>query len=280
MVTIHDVLEKQDNEKGGAARCSATDIHSRRHAPTARHERRAPYMITVLIVDDHPLFRDGLQIALNSESDIRVVGQCADGEQALEAAESLQPDVVLLDVNLPSINGLQVARQLKSNGTFVAVVVLTAYHDSQQVLHAMRAGASAYCPKDITPDALIDVIRDAAAGYFIVGDQRLDAGELQHWINEHMGSISGPYVIDPDEHYIPLSPRDLEILEFVTNGLSNKEIASHLKISQQTVKNHMTSILKKLNVQDRTQAAVTALRHGWVRIHGEGERKTSATPRG
>ena len=95
-----------------------------------------------------------------------------------------------------------------------------------------------------------------------------------------MGSISGPYVIDPDEHYIPLSPRDLEILEFVTNGLSNKEIASHLKISQQTVKNHMTSILKKLNVQDRTQAAVTALRHGWVRIHGEGERKTSATPRG
>ena len=176
----------------------------------------------------------------------------------------------MLDINLPSINGLQVARQLKAEHSSTSIVFLTAYHDSQQVLHAMRAGASAYCPKDIMPDDLIEVIRDVAKGSYIVGTRRMDMQEVQEWINTNVEALSGPYIVDPDEHYIPLSPRELEILEFVTNGMSNKEIASRLGISQQTVKNHMTSILKKLNVQDRTQAAVTALRHGWVRIHTRG----------
>ena len=237
---------------------------------TYSRERRTSDSISVLIVDDHPLFRDGLQKALELEDDIRVVGQCADGEQALQATARLAPEVVLLDINLPSINGLQVARQLKAEHSQVSVVFLTAYHDSQQVLHAMRAGASAYCPKDIMPDDLIEVIRDVAKGNYIVGTRRMDAQEVQSWISTNVEAMSGPYIVDPDEHYIPLSPRELEILEFVTNGMSNKEIASRLGISQQTVKNHMTSILKKLNVQDRTQAAVTALRHGWVRIHTRG----------
>ncbi|MBI1256292.1 MAG: response regulator [Chloroflexi bacterium] len=237
---------------------------------TYSRERRTSDSISVLIVDDHPLFRDGLQKALELEDDIQVIGQCADGEQALLAAARLTPDVVLLDINLPSINGLQVARQLKAEHSHIAVVFLTAYHDSQQVLHAMRAGASAYCPKDITPDDLIGVIRDVAKGYYIIGTLRMDGQEVQTWISTNVEAMSGPYIVDPDEHYIPLSPRELEILEFVTNGMSNKEIASRLGISQQTVKNHMTSILKKLNVQDRTQAAVTALRHGWVRIHTRG----------
>jgi DNA-binding NarL/FixJ family response regulator len=134
----------------------------------------------------------------------------------------------------------------------------------------MRAGASAYCPKDITPDDLVEVIRAVAKGYYIVGGEQVSAPDVQAWISANVEAMSGAYIVDPDEHYIPLSPRELEILEFVTNGMSNKEIASRLGISQQTVKNHMTSILKKLNVQDRTQAAVTALRHGWVRIHSRG----------
>src|SRR5262249_8523286 len=210
------------------------------------------------------------QKALELEDDIRVIGQCPDGEQALIAAIRLAPEVIVLDINLPGLNGLQVARQIKAEQSAISIVFLTAYHDSQQVLHAMRAGASAYCPKDITPDDLIDIIRDVARGYYIVGTRRMDAQEMQTWINTNVEAMSGPYIVDPDEHYIPLSPRELEILEFVTNGMSNKEIASRLGISQQTVKNHMTSILKKLNVQDRTQAAVTALRHGWVRIHSRG----------
>lgn len=231
---------------------------------------RTSKKITILIVDDHPLFRDGLQRSLEFEDDLAVIGQCEDGEQALRAARNHHPDVVLLDINLPILNGLQVARQLKSERSDVAVVVLTAYHDVQQVLHAMRAGASAYCPKDITPDELIAVIRDVAAGRFIVGENRMDARELETWINTKIDALSG-YMIDPEEHFIPLSPREMEILQFVTQGLSNKEIAGRLRISQQTVKNHMTSILKKLNVEDRTQAAVTALRHGWVRLHSNSD---------
>jgi DNA-binding NarL/FixJ family response regulator len=232
-----------------------------------REERHRPHRsISVLIVDDHPLFRDGLSKAIELEDDIRVVGQCADGEEALHEAQRLRPDVVLLDINLPSMNGLQVTRQLKAEPGQIAVVVVTAYHDSQQVLHAMRTGASAYCSKDITPDDIIAIIRDVASGYYVVGDARFTERELRTWISDNMEAATGPYALDPEDHFVPLSPREMEILQFVVKGLSNKEIAKVLRISHQTVKNHMTSILKKLNVQDRTQAAVTALRSGWVRI--------------
>jgi DNA-binding NarL/FixJ family response regulator len=230
-------------------------------------EDRKRRSISVLIVDDHPLFRDGLSRAIDLEDDILVVGQCEDGAQALRAAQELEPDVVLLDVNLPVMNGLQVTRQLKQERSRVAVIVVTAYHDSEQVLHAMRTGASAYCSKDITPDEIIAIIRDVARGLYVVDDQSMDERELSIWIGSNVEAATGPYAIDPEEHFVPLSPREMEILKFVVKGLSNKEIASALRISHQTVKNHMTSILKKLNVQDRTQAAVTALRHGWVRIH-------------
>lgn len=229
-------------------------------------ERRKRHGISVLIVDDHPLFRDGLQKALELEDDLEVIGQCEDGEQALAVVRTQHPDVVVLDVNLPSMNGLQVARQIKTDRMGTIVIVLTAYHDSQQVLHAMRAGASAYCAKDVTPDELVAIIRDAVRGYYIVQDRRLDESQIQAWISANVEAVSGPYALDPEDHFLPLSPREMEILQFVVRGLSNKEIATELRISHQTVKNHMTSILKKLNVQDRTQAAVTALRSGWVRI--------------
>jgi DNA-binding NarL/FixJ family response regulator len=231
-----------------------------------RDEHRAQRKITVLIVDDHRLFRDGLQAAFAMEDDIAVVGQAEDGEEALRMARKLLPDVVMLDVNLPLINGLQVARQLKAERNGVAVIVLTAYHDIQQVLHAMRAGASAYCSKDIMPTDLVDIVRDASRGMYIIGDMRLDERGLDNWMQTNIEAVTGPHTIDGEEHFVPLSPREMEILQFVTNGLSNKEIAVKLRISQQTVKNHMTSILKKLNVEDRTQAAVNALRRGWVRI--------------
>ncbi len=227
--------------------------------------RRSAQTIDVLIVDDHPLFRDGLKRALEFEDDIRVVGQCQDGPEALAAARLLHPDVILLDVNLPEMNGLQVARQIRAENQRISVIVLTAYHDSQQVMHAMRAGAAAYCAKDVMPDDLVRTIRTVADGNYVVDDRVMSYDELQQWMSVSLGSMPS-YIVDGEEHFVPLSPRELEILDFVTNGMSNKEIAVRLRISQQTVKNHMTSILKKLNVQDRTQAAVTALRHGWVRI--------------
>jgi DNA-binding NarL/FixJ family response regulator len=225
--------------------------------------------IKVMIVDDHPLFRSGLQSALELEDDIKVIGISEDGEQALMQIKKLQPDIVLLDVNLPGINGLQVTRQIQSNYAKTSVIILTAHHDNEQVIHALRTGAAAYCPKDVDAQTLVKTIRDVAAGYYIAEEKRMSRDERDLWLERQIDESTGPYTIDAEGHYIPLSPREMEILEQVTQGLINKEIANKLGISQQTVKNHMTSILKKLNVKDRTQAAVTALRHGWVRIDND-----------
>lgn len=227
-------------------------------------ELRKPRKISILLVDDHPLFLDGLQQALALEDDLNVLGQCDNGEEALRLVRQIQPDVIVLDINLPGINGLQVARQIKIERMNVAIIMLTAYHDEQQVLHAMRTGASAYCSKDIMPDELVRIIRDVARGLYVVKSERLDERQLKSWMLSSVEAMS-PYIDDKEGHFVPLSNREMEILQFVTDGMSNKEIAAKLGISQQTVKNHMTSILKKLNVETRTQAVVNALRQGWVR---------------
>lgn len=222
--------------------------------------------IRVLIVDDHRIFREGLRKYIELEDDMDVIAECDNGVTALETARREQPGVVLLDVNLPSMNGIQITRALKDDDFETGVIVLTAYHDGEQVLHAMRAGAAAYCPKDIVPERLIEIIREVAAGYFIVGDERMTREAFQRWILAMAEAYGGSHMVDGSEHFIPLSPREMEILEYVTHGMSNKQIAYRLNISQQTVKNHMTAILRKLNVEDRTQAAVTALKRGWVRL--------------
>jgi DNA-binding NarL/FixJ family response regulator len=224
-----------------------------------------PRKITVVIVDDHPVFRQGLRNVFLTEGDIRIVAEGSSGEQAIQLVHSLQPDVLLLDINLPGMNGLQVTSRLKADHSPTAIVLLTAYDDTEQVLHAMRSGGAAYCPKDIEPDMLVDVVRKAANGMYIVGKRIFDKEGLKTWLDAGVEAVTGPYMVDPNEHFVPLSPREMEILQFVTQGKSNKEIAVSLGISHQTVKNHMTSILKKLDVRDRTQAAVYALRRGWVR---------------
>mgnify|MGYP001359694304 FL=1 len=227
------------------------------------HEVSEP--IRVALIDDHPVFRQGLRNLLASEDDIVVVGEGASGEEALALVTAERPDVLVLDINLPGINGLQVATRLKAEHLDTAVVFLTAYDDVEQVLHAMRSGGSAYCPKDIEPERLVETIREVAQGHFVVGEHTFDGETLQAWLDAGVEAATGPYMIDPGEYFVPLSPREMEILQFVTHGKSNKEIAQSLAISHQTVKNHMTSILKKLDVRDRTQAAVYALRRGWVR---------------
>jgi two-component system response regulator DegU len=227
--------------------------------------------ITLLIVDDHPVFRQGLRNVFATEDDIQVLAEGASGEQALHLVHVLEPDVLLLDINLPGINGLQVTSRLKAEHLPTAIVLLTAYDDMEQVLHAMRSGGAAYCPKDIEPELLVDVVRKVAQGYYVVGKHVFDAEGLKNWLDAGVEAATGPYMVDPNEHFVPLSPREMEILQFVTQGKSNKEIAQSLGISHQTVKNHMTSILKKLDVRDRTQAAVYALRRGWVRAENHPE---------
>lgn len=224
--------------------------------------------ISLLIVDDHPVFRGGLIDVMDLDAEINVVGEAADGEVAIEMTQELEPDVILMDINLPTINGLQVTRKIKAQMPDVKVIMITGYDDAEQVFHALRAGASAYCPKDITPEALIGVVHAIHDGLYYVDEKTMTYDELMHWVEQKIGRFAGPLVSDSDELFIPLSPREMEILEHVTRGLSNKEIAYKLGISHQTVKNHMTAILRKLRVDDRTQAAVYALRHGWVRLEG------------
>ena len=223
--------------------------------------------LKVLIVDDHPVFRQGICDVVETDPNIEVVGQAADGEVAIEMAYDLSPDVILMDINLPTINGLQVTRKIKSVLSDTKVVVLTGYDDVEQVFHALRAGASAYCPKDVTPEALIQAIHAVRQNMYVVGEKNMTYDEMLRWVEEKVGRLAGLHSTDDtDDLFIPLSPREMEILEHVTRGLSNKEIAYKLGISHQTVKNHMTAILRKLRVDDRTQAAVYALRRGWVRL--------------
>lgn len=224
--------------------------------------------IKVLIVDDHPLFRQGLKDLLDTDPIMNVVGEAADGEVAVEIVYDVKPDVILMDINLPTINGLQVTRKIKTQHPEIKVIMITGYDDAEQVFHALRVGASAYCPKDITPEALTSIIQAVTEGKYAVGDKIMPYEDLMRWLEQKIGRFSGPLVNDSDELFVPLSPREMEILEHVTKGLSNKEIAYKLGISHQTVKNHMTAILRKLRVDDRTQAAVYALRHGWVRLEG------------
>jgi DNA-binding NarL/FixJ family response regulator len=221
--------------------------------------------ITVMLVDDHPVFRQGLRRVLESEDDLDVIAEVADGLEALQVAKQMVPNIMLLDINLPGMNGMQVARSLKDTLLDINIIMLTAYHDDQQVFHAIRAGASAYFPKDVSPRRLIEAIRLVHQGSYVVQDRVLEKPDVGAWLLEQFEDAER-MAGDDMALLVPLSPREMEILQHIAQGKSNKEIAYELGISRQTVKNHMTSILRKLAVNDRTQAAIYALRRGWIRL--------------
>ena len=222
----------------------------------------------VAIVDDHPLFRQGVADTLSLEEEFEVIGQASNGIEALEMIRQKQPQVVILDVNLPGKNGLQVTRIIREDDLPTKVLLVTAYDDIEQVVHAMRSGAAAYCPKDIRPEELTRVIKHLVEGKYVVSGTVLGAKELNRWLDKHLEDELGDHR-EPGDPLQPLSNREMEVLSFVTQGMSNKEIAMLLGISYQTVKNHVTSILRKLGVDDRTQAAVYALRRGWFRLYDQ-----------
>ena len=224
--------------------------------------------IRVVIVDDHPLFRQGVVDTISIEDDIVVVGQAGNGNEALTLIEQLRPHVAILDINLPGINGLLLTKKIVTKNWPTHVVLITAYDDMEQVIHAMRYGASAYQVKNIEPEELVKTVRNAASGKYIVEDKIMDKTELDFWLQHRIEDAARSYS-DPGEPFRPLSNREMEVLSHLTRGMSNKEIASLLGISHQTVKNHVTAILRKLGVDDRTQAAVYALRRGWFRLRGQ-----------
>lgn len=222
-------------------------------------------MIKLLIVDDHPLFRQGLVDVLETDPDMIVAAQAADGDVAIAMARQHMPDVVLMDVNLPNASGLEITRQILSELPLTRVVVLTGYDETGHLRMALDAGAVAFCTKDVPPDRLLSLVRAINEGNFFLNGQVMNPDEATRWLDVHVNG-NGDQTELSRAQLARLSPREMEILELVAQGSSNKEIALLLHISQQTVKNHMTAILRKLQVEDRTQAAITALRNGWVHL--------------
>jgi DNA-binding NarL/FixJ family response regulator len=221
--------------------------------------------ITLLVVDDHPLFRQGVADALALEQGFRVIGQAADGKHALELIRDLEPDIAVLDVNLPEMNGQQITHQVNQEKLPTRILLLTGYDDIEQAIHAAHAGAAAYCAKDIQPQGLVSVIREVANGKYVIGGNVFTRRELDEWLESQLEGARRSYS-EPGSPFHPLSDREMEVLSCVVRGMSNKEIAGLLGISHQTVKNHVTSILRKFGVEDRTQAVVYALKRGWVKL--------------
>ncbi|NWG33247.1 MAG: response regulator transcription factor [Chloroflexi bacterium] len=221
--------------------------------------------LTLLVADDHPLFRQGVVEALSLEKDFRIVAQAANGQEALTQIRSLKPMVAILDVNMPEMNGQQVTHQVTSEHLPTRVVLLTGYDDIEQAIHAVLAGAAGYCAKEIQPEALARTVRAVADGKFAIAGNIFTKRELDAWIDDQMEGARKSYS-EPGLPFHPLSDREMEVLSCVVRGMSNKEIANLLGISHQTVKNHVTSILRKFSVEDRTQAVVYALKRGWVKL--------------
>lgn len=224
--------------------------------------------IKLVVVDDHPLFRQGVADALSLEPDMTVIGQASSGEEALEIIRSLKPDIAVLDVNLPGLNGQQITHRVVQEKLKTRILLLTGYDDLEQALHAALAGAAAYCAKEIGPRRLIDSIRRVSQGKYVIAEQVFSKEELREWVDSQISETNRSYS-EPGTPFHPLSKREMEVLTCVVKGMSNKEIAMLLGISHQTVKNHVTAILRKFGVEDRTQAVVYALKRGWVQLNDD-----------
>ncbi len=217
-------------------------------------------------MDDHPLFLRGVRLTLEDSGEFDIVGEASDGQKAITLAEQLLPDVILCDINLPGgMNGLEVSRVIKRRQPQTAIIILSVYEDDEQLFNAIRAGAAAYSPKDIGPDDLVAIVRRVARGDYIINENVLSKPIVaKRVLNQFRELATAENEQEPI--FAPLTNREVEILDCIARGNSNKEIARNLSISDQTVKNHITSILKKLNANDRTQAVITALRHGWIKM--------------
>jgi DNA-binding NarL/FixJ family response regulator len=222
--------------------------------------------ITVVVVDDHPLFRQGVIDSLSLEPDLKIVGQAENGQLGLEVIRKFQPQVAVVDVNLPDMNGQVLTLRIGAEKLLTRVILLTAYADHGQRIYGLRAGAHAFSAKDIQPEALARMVRIVASGWYVMEDQVYDAQEMSRWLVAQAPTSSDAEDRLSEPPYQLLSEREMEVLKCISSGLSNKEIALALGISHQTVKNHVTAILHKLGVEDRTQAVLYALRYGWVRL--------------
>ena len=210
--------------------------------------------ISILITDDHALVRQGIRAFLELQPDIIVIGEADSGEAAVRMAAELVPDVVLIDLVMPGIGGVEATRQVKQVSPHSQIIVLTSYHEDEYIFPALRAGALSYVLKDVGPDELADTVRKAARGESV-----LHPRVASRMVQELRGTKR-----DTPNLFTDLSDRELEVLRLIADGLSNAEIADKLSISEKTVKGHVSNILGKLHMMDRTQAAVFAWQQGLV----------------
>ena len=215
--------------------------------------------IKLLIVDDHPVFREGLCQMLDEIDDIECIGQASDGHEAVKLAEELHPDVVILDISMPDLNGIEAARRIKTACPQTSILMLSAFDYESYILGSLQAGASGYLLKDRPLGEIADAIRLVNKGQSVL-DTNVTGKIIDHLAFSPDGSKSRPG---------ELNSREMEILKLVAQGMSNKEIASILIISERTVQTHLVNIFKKLKVSSRTQAIIYGLRKGWFNISPE-----------
>ena len=206
-----------------------------------------PKPITILLVDDHSIIRIGLRGVLDPEPDLAVVAQAEDGAQALELFREHRPDVTLMDLRMPGLDGIETTRRIHASFPQARILMLTTYDGDHDIHRALEAGACGYVLKNVTGDELVRAIRTVHAG--------------QRYLPEAVAARLAEGLARPE-----LTPREVEVLQFVVKGLSNKEIGDRLQISEHTAKTHLKSILSKLGVRDRTEAATSALQRGIVRF--------------
>jgi DNA-binding NarL/FixJ family response regulator len=229
-------------------------------------DRRTPEQRTkILLVDDHALFRLGMRQMLDRESDFDIIGEAEDGRDAFNIAIEMTPDIVLLDLSLPAPGGIDTTQRIKREVPSVGIIALAVAEDEDQLFEAIKAGAAAFILKDINPDDLVTIIRRVRAGEYLINDKVFSRPSVASRVLKEFRELA-VYGQEAAPIFAPLSPREVEILDNIAKGMTNKQVAYALTISEQTVKNHMSSILRKLSVNDRTQAVVYAMKQGWIRI--------------
>ena len=220
--------------------------------------------ISILIVEDHTLTRFGLKTAFESLNQVKLISEAEDGESGIEIAKNLRPDIVLMDLGLPGINGIQATKIIKEFDNGIKVIILTSHNNEDEVWAALGAGANAYCLKDIEPDRLVHVIESVYDGAAWLDPSIADTVLKRLSSNKSKSLQSQDIQEDREEEKIQLTDREMEVLKLIVDGFSNAEIAEKLFVSIHTAKAHVCNILQKLSVDDRTQAAIKALKDGLV----------------
>ncbi|KZE38388.1 two-component system response regulator [Bhargavaea cecembensis] len=223
-------------------------------------------MTNIIIIDDHQLFREGVKRILDFEETFNVVAEGSDGDEVIRLYEQHHPDVVLMDINMPGKSGIEATGELMAAHPEAKIIILSIHDDESYVTHAMKTGALGYMLKEMDADAIVQAIKVVAAGGSYLHPKvtkNLVAEFRRLSAKEHLGSFHQAEIRRP---YHLLTKRECEVLQLLTDGQSNRAIGESLYISEKTVKNHVSSILQKMNVNDRTQAVVTAIKNGWVEV--------------